>query len=43
MLVKSLNKRNFSLHLFDQKIKVKQPLVELCGDEMAQVLWNSVK
>lgn len=35
--------RNFSLNLFSHKIKVKGPLVELEGDEMAQVLWTNVK
>ena len=37
------SKRSFSLHIFSQKIKVKGDIVELEGDEMAQVLWNSVK
>ena len=26
-----------------KKIKVENPIVELDGDEMAQVMWNNIK
>lgn len=35
-------RRNFTFNIFRHKIKCG-PIVEMRGDEMAQVLWDKVK
>lgn len=40
MLTKCANR---GFHFFDFKIKVKHPIVEMKGDEMAMLLWDKVK
>ncbi len=39
----SLNRALFSYGFASQKIKVKNPVAELDGDEMTRIIWQQIK
>lgn len=39
----SMNKALFTYGFASQKIKVKNPVAELDGDEMTRIIWKQIK